>query len=255
LSGGFQEDWDVGLYRNARFVIASIAAFLYESAFNSANFLTAVMRQQVFPCTPFHTGTILAPGAMAMGLAGVGAGRLADIIDPRGPIFPGLLLQAAAMYYFALTSLEVSTLWFTFLVVLHHMSFGCVYTPLTSIVLKTLPHDRLSIVSGLDGIRCGLAGAFGIALGSTTPEYRTMVHVIGLGEAHEVWTPSVPETAAIVSQLLPPRLSATTGSDGRLSGYLLAPLCGDVIGIAPRFPIAGVAEKFYNADQIDERSN
>jgi MFS transporter, DHA2 family, lincomycin resistance protein len=151
LSGGLQEDWDVSLYRTARFVIVSIAAFLYESAFNSANFLTALMRQQPFLFTPFHTGIVLAPGAMAMGLAGVGAGRLADIIDPRRPIFPGLLLQTAAMYYFALTSLEVSTLWFTFLVVLYHMSCGCVYTPLTSIVLKTLPHDRLSIVLGLDG--------------------------------------------------------------------------------------------------------
>jgi MFS family permease len=113
----FRPFLDLGLYRSARFVIASIAAFLYDSAFNSANFLTALMLQQVFLFTPFQAGIILAPGAVAMGLAGVAAGRLADVIDPHGPILLGLLLHAAAMYYFGLTSLEVSTLWFTFLVV------------------------------------------------------------------------------------------------------------------------------------------
>jgi DHA2 family multidrug resistance protein len=193
---------ELGLYRNARFVIASIAAFLYESAFNSANFLTALMLQQVFLFTPFHAGIILAPGAVVMGLAGVGAGRLADVIDPRGPIFLGLLLHAAAMYYFGLTSLEVSTLWFTFLVILYRMSFGFVHTPLTNIVLKALPNDRLSMGSGLDGIHRGLASAFGIAFGSAVLEHRTLVHLIGLGEGHEVSTLSVRETAVTVAQLL-----------------------------------------------------
>jgi MFS transporter, DHA2 family, multidrug resistance protein len=198
----FRPFLDLGLYRSARFVIASIAAFLYDSAFNSANFLTALMLQQVFLFTPFQAGIILAPGAVAMGLAGVAAGRLADVIDPRGPILLGLLLHAAAMYYFGLTSLEVSTLWFTFLVVLYRTSFGCAHTPLTSIVLKTLPHDRLSMGSGLDGIHRGLASAFGIALGSTILEYRTLVHIISLGEGHEVSTLSVRETAATLAQLL-----------------------------------------------------
>jgi hypothetical protein len=89
---------DLGLYRNAPFVIASIAAFLYDLAFNSANFLVALMLQQVFQFTAFHAGLILAPGAVAMGLVGVGAGRLADLLDPRLPIVLGLLLQASALY-------------------------------------------------------------------------------------------------------------------------------------------------------------
>jgi hypothetical protein len=73
-----------------------------------------------------------------------------------------------------------------------------VHTPLTSIVLKTLPHNRLSMGSGLDGVHRGLASAFGIALGSTILEYRTLVHLIGLGEGHEISTLSVRETAATV---------------------------------------------------------
>jgi hypothetical protein len=101
-----------------------------------------------------------------------------------------------------MTSLEVSTLWFTFLVVLYRLSFGCVHTPLITIVLKTLPNDRLSMGSGVDRVHRGLESAFGTALGSTILKYRTLVHLIGLGERHEVSTLGVRETAADVAQLL-----------------------------------------------------
>jgi EmrB/QacA subfamily drug resistance transporter len=138
---------DLGLYRNARFVIASLAAFLFESAFNSANFLVALLLQQAFALTPYHAGLILAPGAIVMGLCGVGAGRLADAVDPRGPIFLGLTLQAASLYGLGFASLLSSTAWLTFLVILYRLSFGCVYTPLTGVVLTTLPKDRLSMGS------------------------------------------------------------------------------------------------------------
>jgi hypothetical protein len=42
------------------------------------------------------------------------------------------------MYYCGMTYLEGNTLWFTFLVVLYRLSFGCVHTPLTTMVLKNL---------------------------------------------------------------------------------------------------------------------
>jgi DHA2 family multidrug resistance protein len=193
---------DLGLYRHAPFVIASIAAFLYDLAFNSANFLVALMLQQVFQFTAFHAGLILAPGAVVMGLVGVGAGRLADLLDARLPIFLGLLLQAASMYCLGLTSLLTTSAWMTFLVMVYRMSFGCVYTPLTSVVLKTLPKGRLSMGSGLDGIHRGFGSAFGIAVGSTVLELRTLTHLMGLGEQHEVAALSVREASREVAHLL-----------------------------------------------------
>jgi MFS transporter, DHA2 family, multidrug resistance protein len=193
---------DLGLYRNPPFVIASIAAFLYDLAFNSANFLVALMLQQVFQFSAFHAGLILAPGAVAMGLVGVGAGRLADLLDPRLPIVLGLLLQAVSMYYLGLTSVLTTSAWMTGLVIIYRMSFGCVYTPLTGIVLNTLPTGRLSMGSGLDGIHRGFGSAFGIALGSTVLELRLLTHLMNLGEQHDVSTLSVREASGELTRLL-----------------------------------------------------
>jgi len=199
---GSQPFVDLRLYRNLRFVVASLAAFLFDTAFNGANFVVALMLQQAFHFTPAQAGLILAPGAIVMGLVGVMAGRLADRLEPRVPIFLGLFLQALAMYALGYTTVEHGTGWLTLLVIAYRTSFGCVYTPLTSIILKTLPPERLSMGSGLDGIHRGIGSAFGIAVGSMIVERHTATHLIALGEQHELQSLSVQEVTNAVAEVL-----------------------------------------------------
>jgi hypothetical protein len=137
-----------------------------------------------------------------MGVIGVGAGRLADLFDPRGSIFLGLLLHAAAMYALGCTSLDTSVAWLTGLVIVYRMSFGCVHSPLTNTLLKTLPPERLSMGSGLDGIHRGFASAFGIALGSTMLERRLAAHEVGLAEQHEALSQQVQDATSAVADTL-----------------------------------------------------
>jgi hypothetical protein len=91
------------------------------------------------------------------------------------------------------------------------------HSPITKTILSTLPPDRLSMGSGLDGIHRGFASAFGIALGSMVLERRTMAHLTFLGEAHELFTPSVQEAIAASTDVL-----AAAGAD--LSTGASAPL-------------------------------
>ena len=185
-----------------RFVMASLAAFLFDSAFNGANFVVALMLQQAFHFTPAQAGLILAPGAVVMGVVGLGAGRLADLFEPRLPIFLGLFLHATAMYALGYTTVEHGASWLTLLVIAYRASFGFVYTPLTSVILKTLPSDRLSMGSGLDGIHRGFGSAFGIAMGSMLVERRTAAHLIALSEQHELQSLAVQAATNAVSVVL-----------------------------------------------------
>ena len=89
-----------------------------------------------------------------------------------------------------------------FAVILYRTSFGCVYTPLASVILKTLPPERLSMGSGLDGIHRGIGSAFGIAVGSMIVERHTVTHLIKLGEQHELQNLSVQEAASVVAEVL-----------------------------------------------------
>jgi len=108
--------------------------------------------------------------------------------------------------------------WLTWLVILYRTSFGCVYTPLTTVILKTLPPDRLSMGSGLDGIHRGIGSAFGIAMGSMIVERNTAAHLIALGEQHELQNLSIHEASNAVSEIL----AASGMAQGR--GEILAVL-------------------------------
>ena len=137
-----------------------------------------------------------------MGLVGLGAGRLADLFEPRLPIFLGLVLETLAMYALGYTTVAHGVGWLTLLVIAYRASFGFVYTPLTSIILKTLPPERLSMGSGLDGIHRGFGSAFGIALGSMLVERRTAAHLLALGEQHELQSLSVQDATSAVREVL-----------------------------------------------------
>jgi hypothetical protein len=85
-------------------------------------------------------------------------------------------------------------------VIIYRTSFGCVYTPLTTVILNTLPPDRLSMGSGLDGIHRGIGSAFGIAVGSVIVERHTASHLIALGEQHELQSLSVQEASNAIAE-------------------------------------------------------
>jgi len=193
---------DLRLYGSGRFVVASLASLLFDAVFNSANLLVAFMLQQAFLYTPLQAGLMMAPGAVVMGVVGVGAGRLADLMNPRGLIVFGFVLQALAMYYLAGTSLDTSVGWFTVCIILYRLSLSFVQSPLTGIVLKSVPPERLSMGSGLDGIHRGFGSAFGTALGSMLVERRLMAHATALGEAHELLDSSVSEVTGAVTETL-----------------------------------------------------
>jgi MFS transporter, DHA2 family, multidrug resistance protein len=112
------------------------------------------------------------------------------------------MLATMAMYAFGSTTVAHGVGWLTLLVIVYRASFGFVYTPLTSVILTTLPPDRLSMGSGLDGIHRGFGSAFGIALGSLLVERRTAAHLIALGEQHEWHNLSVQEATMAVQEVL-----------------------------------------------------
>ncbi|WP_089720575.1 DHA2 family efflux MFS transporter permease subunit [Candidatus Entotheonella palauensis] len=215
---------ELRLYRNPRFVIASVAGLFFEAAFNSANFLVALMLQRAFHYTPLQAGLLLAPGAVLMGLSGIGAGRLADLRDPRWSIILGLALQAAAMYGLGSTSLVTPAVTLLGLIMIYRMSFGCVHSPLTNVILRSLPPDRLNVGSGLDGIHRGFASAFGIALGSTVLERCLSRHQIRLGEQHDISALSVQDATSSVTDTLIGAVVTEAEASGRALSILLGHL-------------------------------
>ena len=181
--------------------MACMVSLLFEAAFNSANFLVALMLQQAFHFTPYQAGLILAPGAVVMGMVGVGAGRLADVIDPRGSMLLGSCSRPSPCIAWPNQSRQHCGMAHRLDDCVSHVFWLRAFAP-DHDYPEILPPERLSMGSGLDGIHRGFASAFGIALGSMLVERRLLAHETALGEEHEQLTSSVGDAARAVTETL-----------------------------------------------------
>jgi MFS family permease len=190
------------LYLNFSFVMASIVVFLYNAGFVGTNFLVALMLQVVFDFTPLQAGLVLAPGAIVMGWIGLFAGRLSDRFDPRIFILIGLASFALDMYFFSSLTLLTGIGLVTLLVIVQRGAFGLIQSPISNVVMRTLPSEDRSMGSGLHGVHRGVAAAFGVALCSLLLEKRIAVHRVLMGQYHDLLALPVQQSLDTFRQFL-----------------------------------------------------
>jgi hypothetical protein len=190
------------LYRNLPFVVASVVVFFYNAGFMGANFLVALMVQLVFDFTPLQAGIILAPGALAMGVIGLLAGRLSDRLAPHGLVCAGLVLFAFDMYYFAVLSRLVSIATMALLVLIQRGAFGMIFSASDTAIMRTLPAADRSMGVGLHNMHRGVAMAFGVALCSVLLEKRMAFHQLLYAHTHDRFEAPVQQTLDAFQGLL-----------------------------------------------------
>ncbi len=120
--------------------------------------------QQVLHAEPLFVGLLTLPGALLMGLLAPGVGRLYDRIGPRWLMVPGSLFVLAAFGLFARVS--TTTPWWQLLTahVLLSIGLACLFTPLFTISLGSLPPHLYGHGSAMVGTVQQVAGAAGTAL-------------------------------------------------------------------------------------------
>lgn len=155
---------DLRLYKNFAFSMASMVVFLNTITFMSSNFVVALFLQIHLKYTPLQAAWMLMPTAVVIGILGVIAGRLSDLIPTKILVICGLIGSALLMFQHAtitaVTSIEAITFWFA----VRGIARSFTIAPLTTASLATLPESALRMGSGLLSLNRGIASAASIAL-------------------------------------------------------------------------------------------
>ena len=168
---------DLGLFKVIDFRTAVIVSLIGYIAIDSVNLLMPFFMQRVMGTSPATVGLVLASIPVVTGLVGVLSGHLSDRIGSRVPRSIGLLVLAAGLASFVL--LEPSSSIFQVLVgmILIGLGRGFFVTPNTSVMMGSLPRERLGLAGGFVaasrtfGRACGQAlwgGIFGMVVVSIT---------------------------------------------------------------------------------------
>ena len=165
---------ELRLLANPAFAAALMAVVVIFMAFYSNIFVQAFMLQRLFDYTPAQAGRLILPGALALAVVMVVAGRLTDAVDRRLVILSGLSLFTLACYASSFVTLERPVNWLVWTIMARYFALGLTYAPIVGASLSALPPEQVRMGSGLVSlVQSGLAPALGLAAMTTVLQQRT----------------------------------------------------------------------------------
>jgi predicted MFS family arabinose efflux permease len=119
---------------------------------------------------------MMLPGAVAIGVAGLLVGRLADAIEPRVILAVGLASLALVGYVFSAVTLLTTAACLVLVLVWMRMSSECIFPPLNVDALRTFPEGHVAMGSGVLHVVMGIGAAVGTAGTASLLRHWTYLH-------------------------------------------------------------------------------
>lgn len=167
---------DLDVYRNPRFVAASVVAFMLGVGLFSSTYLVPLFVQTVQGYTPTASGLLLAPAGVALGFVQPIGGRLSDRFPARALIGIGIVFFGVSN--FLMTDADVSTPFWTFAiwVLVGRVGMGLIMPALNSGALRVLDPRLVGHGAGAINFVRQLGGAIGVGLLSVYLERQTTAY-------------------------------------------------------------------------------
>ncbi|MBN3790357.1 DHA2 family efflux MFS transporter permease subunit [Burkholderia sp. Ac-20353] len=157
------------LFLDRQFMLGSICAFCVGFGLYSTLFMVPLYLQTLMHQSPYQSGLIIFPGALASAVSTLVIGKLSqeNKLDERVFITIGIGLYCYAMYLHSQFTLDNSTESFFWPLVIRGFGLGMIFVPLTNLALRRLGPTLISGASGVLNLMRQLGGSVGIAIAAT----------------------------------------------------------------------------------------
>ncbi|MEW9502074.1 DHA2 family efflux MFS transporter permease subunit [Jeotgalibacillus marinus] len=192
------------IYKHPMFALSSAISILLSIAMFSAMILTPLYVQTIRGISPFHSGLLMLPGAIAMGLMSPITGKLFDKYGARGMAIIGLTITVVTTYF--LSTLDMSSSYYYIMMIYTIRMFGIslVMMPVMTNGLNQLPMAANPHGTAMNNTLQQISGAIGSALLITIMNKRmeTKGAELAADAAQSGNTPTTPEGLAAMEQEL-----------------------------------------------------
>lgn len=156
--------FDVGIFKDRNFAIASFLISIFCAALYGAMVILPLMLETLFNYPVMTTGLVMAPRGISAMISMMIVGKLIKTIDPRRIILVGILFCIAGLYAGTYYYLGISSWWIIWPVVLQGFGLGMVFVPLSTVAFTTLPDTARAEAAGLFSLLRTLGGSIGISI-------------------------------------------------------------------------------------------
>ena len=154
---------DFNIFKNYNFTLISLINAVRAIALFGSLFIIPVYLENIMDYTPYTTGLIMMPSAVAVALSAPVFGKGADKYGPKYFIIFGMLLTAISLFMYWNLSLQSSLFDIIYPSIIRGIGLGMLYSPIMSTGLNSVKKEQIPEASGLLPITMRLASGFGIA--------------------------------------------------------------------------------------------
>jgi DHA2 family multidrug resistance protein len=193
---------DLSLFGDKIFLSGTLVGAVMFAMLLSITFLLPVFMQELLGFTAMQSGLALMPRSLMMMVAMPIVGRLYNRVSPRLFVAFGICLFFLSAVQMSHYTLQTSAAGIVGTLLLQGVAFACLFIPLTTVALSTIPRPKLADATGLNSLLRQIGGSLGLAaFAALIPRYSAQaMHAMA---AHLVaGRPEVEQRLAMMSRVL-----------------------------------------------------
>ncbi len=174
---------DLRLLKNHNFGISNIILVIFSLGMFGSTFLLPIYLQNSLGYTALQAGSVFLPIGIIQGTIAPISGRISDKLNPKLPLFIGVILFAFSFYLNGYLSWLSELHYIMLSLYLRGVAMGLMFTALTTVSLSEIPRDKMAQASAITNSIRQLGGSLGVALLATLLTTRVNYHAQVFGES------------------------------------------------------------------------
>jgi MFS transporter, DHA2 family, multidrug resistance protein len=167
---------DLRLLLNHNFGIANIILVIFSLGMFGSTFLLPIYLQNSLGYTALQAGSVFLPVGIIQGITAPISGRISDRINPKLPLFVGVILFSLSFYLNAHLSWLTELHYIMLSLYLRGFAMGLMFTALTTVSLLEIPREKMAQASAITNSIRQLGGSLGVAILATLLTTRVSYH-------------------------------------------------------------------------------
>jgi MFS transporter, DHA2 family, multidrug resistance protein len=212
---------DLRLLKNHNFGIANIILIIFSLGMFGSTFLLPVYLQNSLGYTALQAGSVFLPVGIIQGIVAPISGRISDKLNPKIPLFIGVVLFAFSFYLNANLSWLTELKFIMLSLYLRGFAMGLMFTALTTVSLSEIPRDKMAQASAITNSIRQLGGSLGVALLATLLTTRVSYHAQVFGNALKPGSEIYQQTTTRIKYHLQNEAGSSPSGSTRISQALL----------------------------------
>ena len=158
---------DLSLFKDVVFLSGTVVGAVMFAMLMSITFLLPLFMQTLLGFTATQAGIALMPRSLVMMVVMPIVGRIYNIVSPRIVIAFGIFCFAWSAWLMGHYTLATTARGVVIVLAIQGVAFACLFIPLTTIALTSIPRHRLADATGLNSLFRQTGGSMGLAIFAT----------------------------------------------------------------------------------------